>query len=175
MAEQLSGRTDSGDPDESTAGRPVLRGIKLYRGDDAVPLATSGAMSPPVFDPEDRKALAEDGPRSPTVALGIHDTLVFRGEGDEGYSLVRAWLAPHYVLPRHSHSGDCLYYIVEGSIIWERSNSVPEMVSSYLTAPLRVRGWPRRRRSGRVSPQTSFDMHYPRRPVGALAAHGGGR
>ncbi len=117
MAEQLSGRTDSGDPDESTAGRPVLRGIKLYRGKDAVPLATSGAMSPPVFDPVDRKALAEDGRRSPTVALGIHDTLVFRGEGDEGYSLVRAWLAPHYVLPRHSHSGACLYYVVEGSII----------------------------------------------------------
>ena len=41
---------------------------------------------------------------------------MFRGEGEQGFSLVRAWLGPHYVLPRHTHSGDCLYYIVEGSI-----------------------------------------------------------
>jgi quercetin dioxygenase-like cupin family protein len=73
-------------------------------------------MSPMVFDPEDSKALAADGPRSPLIALGIEDTLVFRGDGEKGFSLVRAWLGPHYVLPRHTHSGDCLYYIVEGSI-----------------------------------------------------------
>jgi quercetin dioxygenase-like cupin family protein len=92
------------------------RGIRLFRGRDAVPLAASGAMSPMVFDPEDSKALAADGPRSPLIALGIEDTLVFRGDGEKGFSLVRAWLGPHYVLPRHTHSGDCLYYIVEGSI-----------------------------------------------------------
>jgi quercetin dioxygenase-like cupin family protein len=95
---------------------PPRRGIKLFRGKDAVAIAESGAMSAPQFDPEDMKALAADGPRPPTLALGIYDTLVFRGEGDQGNSLVRAWLAPHYVLPRHSHSGDCLYYIIEGSI-----------------------------------------------------------
>jgi hypothetical protein len=95
---------------------PARRGIKLFRHGDAVDLAESGAMSPPQLDPEDMKALAADGPRPATAALGIHDTLVFQGEGDTGGSLVRAWLAPHFVLPRHSHSGDCLYYIVEGSI-----------------------------------------------------------
>jgi len=79
-------------------------------------MAESGAMSAPQFDADDMKALAEDGPRPATAALGIHDTLVFQGEGDAGGSLVRAWLAPHYVLPRHSHNGDCLYYIVEGAI-----------------------------------------------------------
>jgi quercetin dioxygenase-like cupin family protein len=95
---------------------PARRGIRLFRGGDAVAVAESGAMSPPQFDPEDMKALAADGPRPPTAALGIQDTLVFQGEGDTGSSLVRAWLAPHFVLPRHSHSGDCLYYIVEGTI-----------------------------------------------------------
>jgi quercetin dioxygenase-like cupin family protein len=102
---------------DSTAQRPARRGIELFRGKDAIPLAESGAMVPPTFDPEDRRVLAEDGPRSPTIALGIDDTLVFRSEGDAGCSLVRAWLAPHYVLPRHSHSADCLYYIIEGSIV----------------------------------------------------------
>jgi quercetin dioxygenase-like cupin family protein len=92
------------------------RGIQLFRGKDAIPLAESGAMAPMVFDPEDMGALTADGPRSPLIALGIEDTLVFRGDGENGFSLVRAWLGPHYVLPRHTHSGDCLYYIVEGSI-----------------------------------------------------------
>ncbi len=107
---------EGSDTEVAPEKRPSRRGIKLFHGRDAVPLADSGAMAAPVFDPGDMKALADDGPRSPTVALGIADTLVFRGEGHDGSSLVRAWLAPHYVLPRHTHSGDCLYYIVEGSI-----------------------------------------------------------
>jgi quercetin dioxygenase-like cupin family protein len=92
------------------------RGITLFRGKDAVALAESGAMAPVAFDAEEMAQLAEDGPRSPTIALGISDTLVFQGEGPDGHSLVRAWLAPHYVLPRHTHSGDCLYYLLEGSV-----------------------------------------------------------
>jgi quercetin dioxygenase-like cupin family protein len=93
------------------------RGIKLFRGHDAIPLAESGAMTPVLFDAEEMKALSEDGPRSPTIALGISDTLVFQGDGPDGCSLVGAWLAPHYVLPRHTHSGDCTYYLLEGSIV----------------------------------------------------------
>ncbi len=104
------------DGDVPTAARTHRRGIKLFRGHDAVPMAESGAMSAPQFDADDMKALAADGPRPKTVAMGIDDKLVFQGEGPEGSSLVRAWLGPHYVLPRHSHSGDCLYYVVEGSI-----------------------------------------------------------
>lgn len=113
MADEAQADGRSGTDDRQT-GR---RGIRLFRGRDATPLADTGAMSPPVFDLNDQKLLAEDGPRSPTIALGIDDTLVFRGEGEDGCSLVRAWLGPHFVLPRHSHSGDCLYYVVEGSIV----------------------------------------------------------
>jgi quercetin dioxygenase-like cupin family protein len=112
---QSGGRRVSIENSEKTKSR-TRRGIQLFRGKDAMPLAESGAMSPMVFDPEDMKALAAEGPRSPLIALGIEDTLVFSGEGENGFSLVRAWLGPHYVLPRHTHSGDCLYYIVEGSI-----------------------------------------------------------
>jgi quercetin dioxygenase-like cupin family protein len=74
-------------------------------------------MSPPVFDAADQEALKADGPRTPNVLLGGHDAVLFRGEGDDGFSLVKAWFAPHYVLPRHSHDGDCMYYVVEGSLV----------------------------------------------------------
>jgi quercetin dioxygenase-like cupin family protein len=93
------------------------RGIVLYRGDDAPGLFESETMSIPTFDPEDQKALAERGPRSTNIAVGGHDAVLFRGQGEEAFSLVKAWFAPHYVLPRHSHDADCLYYIVEGSVI----------------------------------------------------------
>ena len=33
-----------------------------------------------------------------------------------GFSLVYNWFKPHFPLPRHSHSEDCLYYIVGGSL-----------------------------------------------------------
>lgn len=92
------------------------RGIRLFRGRGAPGLFESGTMSTPVFDPDDQRELSADGPRSDNVALGGHDAVLYRGDGDDGYSLVKAWFAPHYVLPRHSHDADCLYYIVEGCV-----------------------------------------------------------
>jgi quercetin dioxygenase-like cupin family protein len=116
MAAQTDHHQGGPEGNDGTAKKPSGRGIRLFRGADAVAIAESGAMSAPQFDPEDMDALAADGPRPKTVGLGIDDRLVFQGEGPGGNSLVRAWLGPHNVLPRHSHSGDCLYYIVEGSI-----------------------------------------------------------
>ena len=74
-------------------------------------------MSVPVFDPEDQKVLAAQGSRSKNIALGGLDAVLFRGPGEDAFSLVKAWFAPHYVLPRHSHDADCLYYIVEGEVV----------------------------------------------------------
>lgn len=93
------------------------RGIALFRGKDAPGLFKSGTMSFPVFDPEDQKALQADGPRSENIVLGSHDAVLFRGDGDEGFSLVKVSFAPHYVLPRHTHDADCLYYVAEGSLV----------------------------------------------------------
>lgn len=94
--------------------RARRRGITIFRREGAPGLFESGTMSFPEFDPQDLEALAADGPGSGNVALGNVDAVLFRG--DDGFSLVRAWFAPHYVLPRHSHDGDCLYLVVEGSL-----------------------------------------------------------
>ncbi len=74
-------------------------------------------MSPPTMDADDMREVAKDGPRPKHAADGNHDAVLFRGEGDDGFSLVRAWFGPHFVLPRHTHDSDCLYYVVEGSLI----------------------------------------------------------
>lgn len=93
------------------------RGMVLFRGKDAPGLFESGIMSFPVFDPGDQEELKADGPRSQNIALGGHDAVLFRGDGENGFSLVKAWFGPHYVLPRHTHDGDCLYFVLEGSLI----------------------------------------------------------
>jgi quercetin dioxygenase-like cupin family protein len=93
------------------------QGIALFRGKGAPGLFESGIMAPPVFDPDDQEALKADGPRSPNIVLGGHDAVLFRGDGDDGFSLVKAWFGPHYVLPRHTHDGDCLYYVADGSLV----------------------------------------------------------
>jgi len=110
--------TESDDARSSDAeGRSGRRAISLFRTDGGVGLFESGTMSPPVFDTEDQRSLAADGDRSPKIAAGTHNTVLFRGDGEDGFSLVRAWFGPHYVLPRHTHDGDCLYYVVEGSLV----------------------------------------------------------
>jgi len=43
-------------------------------------------------------------------------TVPFRQEGTGGFSLVSIDFPPGFLLPRHSHSADCLYYIVGGGI-----------------------------------------------------------
>ena len=92
------------------------RGIELFRGGTGPGLFESGTMSMPEFDPDDQALLKADGPRNRDIHLGAHDQVLFRGDGPNGYSLVRAEFAPHFVLVRHTHNADCLYAIVAGSL-----------------------------------------------------------
>ena len=48
------------------------------------------------------------------LSAGQRVTVPFKGEGADGFSLVHVRFAPGYRLPRHSHSADCLYYVVSG-------------------------------------------------------------
>ena len=41
---------------------------------------------------------------------------LFRSPEDNGFSLVHAWFKSNFVLPRHSHNTDCLYYVVGGEL-----------------------------------------------------------
>jgi quercetin dioxygenase-like cupin family protein len=50
-------------------------------------------------------------PRSGGRAL-----MLFREPGEQGMSLTLVWLKSGFVQPRHSHDGDCLYYVIGGSL-----------------------------------------------------------
>jgi quercetin dioxygenase-like cupin family protein len=104
------------DTDPDTGQQARRRGITLFSGKDATGLFESGTMSYPELDADDQQAIRAEGRTNRNIPFGDMDQVIFRGEGENGFSLIRAWFGPHYVLPRHSHDGDCLYYVVEGCL-----------------------------------------------------------
>lgn len=50
------------------------------------------------------------------VGAGEKAVLLFKEPGDDGMSLLHLWFKSGYVLPFHSHSTDCLYYVIAGEI-----------------------------------------------------------
>jgi len=51
-----------------------------------------------------------------TEGVGERTRVLFSEPGAAGMSLVHAWFKSGYVLPFHSHSVDCLYYIIGGEL-----------------------------------------------------------
>jgi quercetin dioxygenase-like cupin family protein len=54
---------------------------------------------------------------SEAVMENFTSAVPFRQEGPDGFSLVSLDFPPGAILPRHSHSADCLYYIISGGIV----------------------------------------------------------
>lgn len=96
-----------------TESSPVRgRRIEWFSAAEGVELGASGAMSPPDLDPE-----VLSGPGFVSLLHGNIARVVFREDGrDDGFSLVQAWFGENFPLPRHSHNGDCMYYVLRGEI-----------------------------------------------------------
>jgi quercetin dioxygenase-like cupin family protein len=82
----------------------------FYHAEDARPLDAE-TMPPGKID----KAVFAELDISP-VGAGSTTTVLFKGDGPNGFSLVHADFKPGYRLPRHTHSADCLYYVLSGEI-----------------------------------------------------------
>jgi quercetin dioxygenase-like cupin family protein len=82
--------------------------MTFYRAADAE-LLGDDTMSPPTIDP----SVFEELDLSPIGGGSVVDVL-FKGDG---FTLIRGRFKPGYRLPRHSHSADCLYYVVSGQAI----------------------------------------------------------
>jgi mannose-6-phosphate isomerase-like protein (cupin superfamily) len=89
--------------------------MRVFRFADAVEL---GADTMPFVGVDETvmagfNKLAEVGlPRG----LAEKTLLLFKEPGENGLTLAYAWFKSGYVLPRHSHNADCVYYIVAGSL-----------------------------------------------------------
>jgi quercetin dioxygenase-like cupin family protein len=93
----------------TTSGRSGS--LQRFGPDQAKMLYETGMMSMPEMNPPAPEELTE------WAQSGGHVVKVLFGDPEKGgMSLVWSWFGPHYALPRHSHSADCMYYITKGEI-----------------------------------------------------------
>ncbi|ADP81954.1 cupin domain-containing protein [Pseudofrankia inefficax] len=99
---------------QETVAQETARGAhrrETFRFAEALPLHESGMMSMPVMSPEAPEQFLE------WVSGGGQVVKVLFGDPESGgTSLVWSRFSPGYVLPRHSHSADCLYYVTRGEL-----------------------------------------------------------
>lgn len=95
----------------SNGSKGKRRGIDLYSADDARPLQDTGMMSMPTLSPAADEQFMEYAMSSGHVVKTLYE----QSDGN-GMSLVWSWFGPGYALPRHSHSADCLYYVLKGDV-----------------------------------------------------------
>jgi quercetin dioxygenase-like cupin family protein len=98
--------------------RPAPPGkLVIFTAAEAPTLEESGMMRAPLFT--EPQANPQPWPRefAERANAAAHLTVPFQQEGPGGFSLVTVDFGPGYLLPRHSHDSDCLYYIVAGSLI----------------------------------------------------------
>ncbi|MFK7894654.1 MAG: cupin domain-containing protein [Myxococcota bacterium] len=100
----------------STSAAPAAK-MAIFKGAEAPDLEETGMMDEMTFTVEGADDSEITEPEIEMMVAGGKLTVPFRQPGPDGLSLVEIEFAPGYLLPKHSHSSDCLYYIVKGGII----------------------------------------------------------
>ena len=103
--------TTATDQATSAGERPAHDRLTIFLEQDAPLLDETDVMSEPQIA---ENIIEQFGARLSDLDVGNKVKVLFRQEGETGFSLVHAWFGPNFQLPRHSHSADCLYYVVKG-------------------------------------------------------------
>jgi hypothetical protein len=90
---------------------PKSTPLEIFRHDEARDYAKGGIQRIVAPGPTVMEALARF--EKSGAGAGQRVTLAF---ARPGFSLTHVWFKSGYPLPLHSHSGDCLYYILAGDI-----------------------------------------------------------
>jgi quercetin dioxygenase-like cupin family protein len=89
--------------------------MKIFRAADATAL-DHDRMPMEGFDPGVMAGMGRLAAAGVTAGAGEKTTILFSEAGDNGMSLGYAWFKSGYVLPKHSHNSDCLYYVLAGDL-----------------------------------------------------------
>ncbi len=98
----------------TAGGASTQRGIKTFDSAKAVRVDDTPMQRPPELDQAARDALPEFRQAGGSITSLLYGNP--ESEDGGGMSLVRVRFGANYPLPRHSHSVDCLYYILSGDI-----------------------------------------------------------
>ena len=92
---------------------PVPQGkLAIFQGAGAPSLEESGMVVERSYEP----GAAPEQLFTERTLGDATSSVPFRQQGADGLSLVEIWFPPGFLLPRHSHSADCLYYVVAGGV-----------------------------------------------------------
>ena len=100
---------------ESDTKAKSAGGIQVFRFADATPL-TEEQMPMEGIDDSVIAGFTQLAEAGGAEGGGEQVLCLFREPKDDGLSLCYAWFKSGYVLPRHSHNADCLYYVVAGEV-----------------------------------------------------------
>lgn len=89
--------------------------VVLFRAQDATAVGpdTMVAAEPNAAAQAGIARLAEAGVGR---GSGERSVVLFKEPGEQGFSLIQLWFKSGYILPPHSHDGDCLYYVTGGEL-----------------------------------------------------------
>ncbi len=99
----------------ATTGTDTRPRMVVFRAGDATPV-DDDMMPREGIDDSVLAGLATLAEAGVTEGLGERTTVLFKSPGEGGMSLLHAWFKSGYVLPFHSHSVDCLYYVLGGEL-----------------------------------------------------------
>jgi quercetin dioxygenase-like cupin family protein len=105
-----------GDPTSSMSDAGRLR-LVIYRASDAPLLQDTDMMQYTDEGPSTADGSKGEAPDYGDRQHGAVVSVLFRQAGEGGLSLIHAWLKPGFIISRHSHNTDCLYYVVSGEAI----------------------------------------------------------
>lgn len=91
------------------------RGIQVFLSADGEPL-TETQMPMEGIDESVMAGFEKITGTGADVTQGETVRCLFSEPGENGLSLCRAWFKSGFILPRHSHSADCMYYITGGQL-----------------------------------------------------------
>jgi hypothetical protein len=86
-------------------------GLRTYRLSEAPLLYEKDMMSMPTMSPDATEQMMEWATSGGQIVK-----VLFEDPDGSGMSLVWSWFGPGFVLPRHSHSADCLYFVHRGEV-----------------------------------------------------------
>ena len=111
---------------QAQKSKPAAPGkMVIFTAAAAPSLEETGMMDAPTFVEEGANNEPWPNENAERSMQGSSLTVPFQQQGPGGFSLVSIYFAPGFLLPRHSHSSDCLYYIVEGQIVMGRRKLGP--------------------------------------------------
>ncbi|WP_116364702.1 cupin domain-containing protein [Parahaliea mediterranea] len=102
-------------PEVTPEQKKAVDGIRIFRAADATAL-TEEQMPMMGMDDSVIAGFTKVVEAGAAEGGGEQVQCLFRDEKPGGFSLCRAWFKSGFVLPRHSHDADCLYYVLGGEI-----------------------------------------------------------